>query len=55
MKLSKNELSFVTRFNEETFFKNVPMKPIIDLGLEEKRACGFCGAVRHCLLRTFFP
>ncbi|MCM1055437.1 MAG: hypothetical protein NC394_07945 [Bacteroides sp.] len=27
MKLSEGELAFVTRFNEETFFKNVPMKP----------------------------
>lgn len=37
MKLSRNELSFVTRFNEETFFKNVPVKALIDLGLDEKR------------------
>lgn len=36
MKLSKNELSFITSFNEETFFKNVPMKPIADIGLGEK-------------------
>ena len=27
MKTSVKELAFVTRFNEETFFKNVPMKP----------------------------
>lgn len=37
MKLSKSELAFITRFNEETFFKNVPVQPIIELGLAENK------------------
>ena len=37
MKLSQNELAFVTRFNEETFFKNVPLKPFSSFGITEKK------------------
>lgn len=35
MKISRNELAFVTRFNEETFFKNVSVKPISSFGITE--------------------
>ncbi len=37
VKLSQNELAFVTRFNEETFFKNVPIRPFSNFGITEKR------------------
>lgn len=40
MKTSVKELAFVNRFNEETFFKNVPMKPFENgtLNISEKDA-----------------
>lgn len=44
MKTSLKESAFVTRFNEETFFKNVPMKPLTSgrLNLNSKSTlCAF--------------
>lgn len=51
MKLSKNEFSFITSFNEETFFKNVPMKPIFELGFGEK---GEAAAFTALYAMTFY-
>lgn len=47
MKTSVKELAFVTRFNEETFFKNVPMKPFENgrLNISEKDALGAFAAL----------
>lgn len=47
MKTSVKELAFVTRFNEETFFKNVPMNPFENgrLNISEKDALGAFAAL----------
>ena len=47
MKTSVNELAFVTRFNEETFFKNVPMEPFEkgSLNISEKDLLGAFAAL----------
>lgn len=47
MKTSVKELAFVTRFNEETFFKNVPMKPFENgrLNISDKETSGAFAAL----------